>query len=159
MFETTTLTSRLTRRPRRLRTNETIRDLVRETTLTPRKLVLPLFIIEGQERNEPIEAMPGRARLSIDLAVDECRRAVDLGVRAFALFGLRELAALVRKEHKYVVVVGAPCGRCGVAKVDALRPLLSCPKLACCWSHLVTDIGSAKLLLPESKTRRKPEYV
>ncbi len=88
MFETTTLTSRLTRRPRRLRTSETIRDLVRETTLTPQKLVLPLFIIEGHERNEPIEAMPGRARLSIDLAVDECRRAVDLGVRAFALFGV-----------------------------------------------------------------------
>ena len=88
MFETTTLTSRLTRRPRRLRTSETIRDLVRETTLTPQKLVLPLFIIEGHERNEPIEAMPGRARLSVDLAVDECRRAVDLGVRAFALFGV-----------------------------------------------------------------------
>ena len=77
MFETTTLTSRLTRRPRRLRTSETIRDLVRETTLTPQKLVLPLFIIEGRDRHEPIEAMPGRARLSIDLAVDECRRAVE----------------------------------------------------------------------------------
>ena len=87
MFETTTLTTRPTRRPRRLRTSETIRNLVRETTLTPEKLVLPLFIVEGQGQRETIDAMPGCARLSIDLAVDECKRAVDLGVHAFALFG------------------------------------------------------------------------
>ncbi len=85
MFETT-LTSRLIRRPRRLRNSETNRRLVRETTLTPGKLVLPLFVIEGSQRTEPIDAMPGRSRLSIDLTVGECQRAIDLGVRAFALF-------------------------------------------------------------------------
>ena len=85
MFETT-VSRRAVRRPRRLRSRETIRRLVRETTLTPGKLVLPLFVIEGRQRTEPIEAMPGRSRLSIDLTAAECRRAIELGVRAFALF-------------------------------------------------------------------------
>ncbi len=85
MFETTVLT-RPIRRPRRLRNSEAIRRLVRETTLTPGKLVLPQFIIDGPQRTEPIGAMPGRSRLTIDLTIDECRRALDLGVRAFALF-------------------------------------------------------------------------
>ncbi len=85
MFETT-VSRRLIRRPRRLRNSETIRRLVRETTLTPGKLVLPLFVVDGSQRTEPIDAIPGRSRLSIDLTVGECQRAIDLGVRAFALF-------------------------------------------------------------------------
>jgi porphobilinogen synthase len=59
---------------------------VRETVLTPAQLVLPLFIIDGRDRAEPIEAMPGRARLTIDRAIAECEAALDLGVRSFALF-------------------------------------------------------------------------
>jgi porphobilinogen synthase len=74
------------RRPRRLRRNPVIRGLVRETRLTPERLVLPLFIIDGQKRSEPIGAMPGHARISIDLAIDKCREAIALGVSAFALF-------------------------------------------------------------------------
>ncbi len=74
------------RRPRRLRRNPVIRSLVRETRLTPGQLVLPLFIIDGKNRSEPIGAMPGHARLSIDLAIAKCREAISLGVGAFALF-------------------------------------------------------------------------
>ncbi|MCP3903901.1 MAG: porphobilinogen synthase [Planctomycetes bacterium] len=74
------------RRPRRLRRCPAIRGLVRETVLPPEQLVLPLFLIEGTGAREPIEAMPGCARLSVDLAVDECARAIDLGVSAFDLF-------------------------------------------------------------------------
>jgi porphobilinogen synthase len=59
---------------------------VRETRLTPDRLVLPLFIIDGQQRSEPIGAMPGHARLSIDRATEKCREALGLGVGAFALF-------------------------------------------------------------------------
>jgi porphobilinogen synthase len=74
------------RRPRRTRRNAVIRSLVRETRLTPDRLVLPLFVIDGENRREPIGAMPGHARLSIDLIVAQCREALSLGVGAFALF-------------------------------------------------------------------------
>ncbi len=74
------------RRPRRLRRTEVIRRMVRETRLTPDRLVLPQFIIEGDNRSEAIDAMPGRMRLSIDRTIAECQEAAALGVRAFALF-------------------------------------------------------------------------
>ncbi len=74
------------RRPRRLRRNPVIRGMVRETRLTPDRLVLPLFLMDGQNKSEPIGAMPGHARLSIDLAVGKCHEALELGVGAFALF-------------------------------------------------------------------------
>jgi porphobilinogen synthase len=74
------------RRPRRLRQSPTIRALVRETRLTPDRLVLPLFIIDGTDVAEPIAAMPGHARLSIDRTIDQVRAARELGVSAFALF-------------------------------------------------------------------------
>ena len=60
-------------RPRRMRRNAVIRGLVRETRLTPDRLVLPVFVIDGENRREPIDAMPGHARLSIDLIVAQCR--------------------------------------------------------------------------------------
>ncbi|MHC4947015.1 MAG: porphobilinogen synthase [Planctomycetota bacterium] len=74
------------RRPRRLRRTAAIRALVRETVLPPGRLVLPLFLIEGRDRAEPIEAMPGQARLTIDRAVARCEEATELGVASFALF-------------------------------------------------------------------------
>ena len=75
-----------TRRPRRLRRSDTIRRLVCETRLTPDQLILPQFIIDGNNRSESIEAMPDRSRLSIDRTIAECQQAMNLGVRAFALF-------------------------------------------------------------------------
>ena len=74
------------RRPRRLRRSETIRSLVRETRLTPDRLVLPQFIIDGEGRCEPIDAMPGRSRMSIDRIIGECQEAIAGGVRTFAVF-------------------------------------------------------------------------
>lgn len=74
------------RRPRRLRRNAVIRGLVRETRLTPDRLVLPLFLIDGEGKEEPIGAMPGRSRLTIDRTIGELERATSLGVRSFALF-------------------------------------------------------------------------
>ncbi len=69
-----------------MRRTSVIRSLVRETRLTPDRLVLPQFVTEGNGRSEPIDAMPGRARCSIDRTIDECRSAMELGVRSFALF-------------------------------------------------------------------------
>ena len=74
------------RRPRRLRRNAVIRGLVRETRLTPDRLVLPLFLINGEGQEEPIGAMPGRSRLTIDRTIGEIERARSLGIRSFALF-------------------------------------------------------------------------
>jgi porphobilinogen synthase len=74
------------RRPRRLRRNETIRRLVRETRLTADRLFFPLFIVDGTDVAEPIDAMPGHARLSIDRLIAKCQEAMGLGVGAFALF-------------------------------------------------------------------------
>jgi porphobilinogen synthase len=74
------------RRPRRLRRSAALRGLVRETYLTPSRLVLPLFVTEGRQQSEPIGALPGHARLSIDLVLECCREALALGVNAFALF-------------------------------------------------------------------------
>lgn len=76
------------RRPRRLRRTEALRRMVCETRLTPDRLVLPQFIMEGRDRSEVISAMPGRFRLSIDRTIAECREAMNLGVHAFALFPL-----------------------------------------------------------------------
>jgi len=76
----------LSRRPRRLRRSDVIRRLVRETRLAPEQLILPQFVIEGENRSEPIGAMPGRARQSIDRTIGECKEALSLGVGSFALF-------------------------------------------------------------------------
>jgi porphobilinogen synthase len=63
-----------------------VRSLIRETTLSPANLVWPLFVQEGQAQRSPIAAMPGQARLSIDLLVAEAKLAFGLGVSGVALF-------------------------------------------------------------------------
>ena len=74
------------RRPRRLRRTAAIRALVRESHLLPEQLVLPIFVIDGEDRSDPIPSMPGCARLSIDRALEICEQASELGVNAVALF-------------------------------------------------------------------------
>ena len=74
-------------RLRRLRKTGVLRDMVRETELSPTDLVLPLFIQLGEDRT-PIEAMPGVDRLSISHAVEEAGEALGLGIPAVLLFGL-----------------------------------------------------------------------
>ncbi|HON01230.1 MAG TPA: porphobilinogen synthase [Acidobacteriota bacterium] len=76
----------LVQRPRRNRKSEAVRRLVRETTLEPSDLVLPLFVVEGRGERVPIASMPDCYRLSIDLLVQEARAAWELGVPAVALF-------------------------------------------------------------------------
>lgn len=73
-------------RNRRLRTNESIRSLVRETQLTTDDLVLPIFVMEGNNMEEPISSMPGVFRRSIDLTVKECKELYSLGVKAVNLY-------------------------------------------------------------------------
>jgi porphobilinogen synthase len=75
-------------RLRRLRATRALRGLVRETRLTPADFAYPLFVAHGLDRREPIEAMPGVDRLSIDHAVAEAQEVADLGIPAVVLFGL-----------------------------------------------------------------------
>ncbi|MDQ4071995.1 MAG: porphobilinogen synthase [Actinomycetota bacterium] len=75
-------------RLRRLRRTGALRGLVREAELSPSHLVLPLFVQLGTEERTPIDAMPGVARHSIALAVEEARTAHAAGVPAVLLFGV-----------------------------------------------------------------------
>jgi len=75
-------------RPRRLRRTETIRRMVRETTLAPADFVYPMFVTGGRGVREPIASMPGQFRLSTDAAVALAREAHGLGVPAVILFGI-----------------------------------------------------------------------
>lgn len=77
-------------RLRRLRKTETIRNLVRETQLTPNDLVMPLFVRPGQNEKRPIESMPGNFQYSTDLLVEKCAELHKNGVQAILLFGIPE---------------------------------------------------------------------
>lgn len=76
----------LTRRPRRNRRSEVIRNLVQENTVTVNDLIFPIFVLEGQNQTVPITSMPGISRFSTDRMLDEIASCVDLGVKAFAPF-------------------------------------------------------------------------
>jgi porphobilinogen synthase len=78
------------RRPRRLRRTESIRTLVRETVVRPEDLIYPLFVVPNARPKVEIGSMPGVWQLRVREAVDEARRAYDLGIRAVLLFGLPE---------------------------------------------------------------------
>jgi porphobilinogen synthase len=73
---------------RRLRKTGVMRDMVRETELSPRDFVYPMFVELGTDSRTPIEAMPGVDRLSISHAVEEAGSAYELGIPAVLLFGI-----------------------------------------------------------------------
>jgi porphobilinogen synthase len=129
-------------RLRRLRKTGVLRELVRETTLTPADLVYPMFVQLGEERT-PVAAMPGIERVSISNAVDEAGEAHGLGIPAVLLFGLPaekdeqgsgayddegvvQLAVrAIKEEHPELLVITDVClcaytshGHCGVVLDD-----------------------------------------
>ncbi|CUQ67453.1 porphobilinogen synthase [Candidatus Nitrospira inopinata] len=75
-------------RLRRLRQQEGLRRMVRETALSAADLIAPFFVVEGRDRREPIASMPGQYRLSIDLLVEEAAEIKALGIPAIILFGI-----------------------------------------------------------------------
>ena len=75
-------------RPRRLRTSERLRSMVRETRLSPLNLIYPLFVCPGKGVKREIPSMPGNYNLSVDQLVEECRRVRSLGIPAVLLFGI-----------------------------------------------------------------------
>jgi len=128
-------------RLRRLRRTRQLRDLVRETRLTPESLVYPMFVCPGEGVRKEVRSMPGVFNLSVDQAVKDAREAHSLGVSAVMLFGLPEkkdevatgawiddgivqqAARAMKREIPDLVLMGDVClceymshGHCGVVK-------------------------------------------
>lgn len=75
-------------RMRRLRKNPQIRNMVRETLLSPNDFILPFFVVEGDGIDKPISSMPGHSQLSIDNLVKAAREAYAVGIQSIILFGI-----------------------------------------------------------------------
>src|ERR1700694_5805683 len=118
-------------RPRRLRRTAALRSLVKETRSAPGQLVMPLFVISGRDRLEPIESLPGHARLSVDRAVAKARELARLGVGGVLLFGIPD-----RKDDEgtgaYDAAGPVPSAFRGLKGAD-LHLVLAAD--ACLWAH------------------------
>jgi len=75
-------------RARRMRKNDNLRRLIRETSLSVDDLIYPLFAVPGKSIKKPINSMPGQFQLSVDYIVKEAQKAHDLGIPALLLFGI-----------------------------------------------------------------------
>ncbi len=134
---------KLVHRPRRLRSSPGLRNLIRETNLSARDFVLPLFVSEKIEKRQAIESMPGVFQFSPDGIVEEARRAQDLGLQAILLFGVprekdeqasgayaengvvQKTLRAIKSKCPEVVAITDVClcqymshGHCGVARID-----------------------------------------
>jgi len=77
-------------RPRRMRRTETLRRLIRETSLSLDDLVYPMFAVPGKKVKKEIPSMPGNYHWSVDMIAEECKRIYDMGIPAALLFGIPE---------------------------------------------------------------------
>jgi len=77
-----------TTRLRRLRRTTALRDMFRETVLSPLDFIYPLFIVEGQNIKKEISSMPSQYQMSIDNALRECEELIELGINSVILFGI-----------------------------------------------------------------------
>lgn len=128
-------------RPRRLRQRELLRVLVQESHLRAEQLILPLFVVEGEDRKVPVKSMPGVFQLSIDNLIKEVRSAISMGVKSILLFGIpvskddrgseayssegitQKAIRALRKEFKNLIIITDVClceytnhGHCGMLK-------------------------------------------
>jgi porphobilinogen synthase len=85
-------------RPRRLRANETIRAMVRETSLSPSDLIYPLFVKPGSGLRDEVSTMPGVFQLSVDQLPAEIDELRSLGIPAVILFGIPSFKDAVGSE-------------------------------------------------------------
>ena len=128
-------------RLRRLRGTPSMRDLARETRLSPTQFVYPMFVTHGQGRKEPIEPMPGCHHLSLDLLSEDVGEAADLNIPAVLLFGLpaekdpmgsegydpegiiQEAIRVIKRDNPGMMVITDVCmceytdhGHCGIVE-------------------------------------------
>ncbi|XOB60664.1 porphobilinogen synthase [Campylobacterota bacterium DY0563] len=86
------------KRFRRLRINETLRNLVQETTLTKNDFIYPLFVKEGENIKIEVESMPGVFQMSIDEILKECEYIRTIGLKSIILFGIPDVKDSVGSE-------------------------------------------------------------
>jgi porphobilinogen synthase len=86
------------RRFRRLRQNKILRDMVRETSVTKKDLIYPLFAVHGENIKKPISSMPGVFQMSVDNLVKECTEVAELGIPAVLLFGIPKMKDEIGSE-------------------------------------------------------------
>lgn len=79
------------KRLRRLRSQDAIRDLIRETVVTKNDLVYPVFVKEGTNQKIPVDSMPGIYQYTIDRFEEELDRIQKAGVKAILIFGIRNI--------------------------------------------------------------------
>ena len=133
-------------RPRRLRRGERLRRLVRETRLTPDRLIYPLFVVPGRGVRREIGSLPGCFHLSVDESAREAREVAELGIGGVILFGLPEAkdplgtqgyaedgvvqqsVRAIRESCRDLLVVTDVClceytshGHCGVVEGEEVR--------------------------------------
>ena len=116
----------MTIRPRRLRSSETLRRMVRETRLSPSSLIYPLFVMDGKDKAEAIPSRPGQYRYTVDRMEEELSRLTEAGVSQVMLFGIPE-----RKDE-----VGSQAyDPEGIVQRALRRARELCPEL-----YLITDV-------------------
>jgi porphobilinogen synthase len=90
-----------TLRMRRMRRDSFTRSMMRETSISAANLIWPVFVIEGENRTQVVESMPGVERMSIDILVTRAREAAALGIFAIALFPMIESEKTPYAEEGY----------------------------------------------------------
>ena len=132
-------------RPRRLRKTSAVRDMVRETSLSVKNLIAPLFVKHGNNVKDPIPSMPGQYHFSVDTLVKEAKDLWSLGILSIIIFGLpdrkdsigssswdregivQQAVSAIKKAVPDMVVITDVClceytdhGHCGVIKDGAV---------------------------------------
>ncbi|MFD2133690.1 porphobilinogen synthase [Pseudogracilibacillus auburnensis] len=127
------------KRHRRLRSSESLRALVTETTLTINDFIYPLFIVEGEKVKNEVSSMPGVFQISLDFLEEELNELESLGIRAVILFGVpndkdeigtgayieegivQQATKVIKQSHPHMLVIADTClceytshGHCGV---------------------------------------------
>ena len=113
-------------RMRRLRQNETLRKMIRETHIAVDDFIYPLFVCPGKNVKDEIPSMPGQYRFSVDSLVEECKSVEQLGIPAVLFFGI--------PEHK------DPLGTEGYADNGIVQQALRAVKKECSTLALITDV-------------------
>jgi porphobilinogen synthase len=143
-------------RPRRLRSTAALREAVAQTRIAPARLIQPHFVVEGESKTEPIDAMPGIARMGVARLVERVGADLELGIASVLLFGLsdrkdsrgssatdpdglvpRAIAALRSSFGERLTIMTDVClcgsmdhGHCGVLEGGRVRNDASLPLLA-----------------------------
>ncbi|MEK7233623.1 MAG: porphobilinogen synthase [Elusimicrobiota bacterium] len=130
-----------TMRPRRLRSTPTLRALIRETNLSAKDFILPLFIRPGQGEKRSISSMPGHFQYSVDMAVKAAGDAINAGIAGIILFGIpdrkdakasqaysdngivQRAARMIKDKYPNLLLIADLCfceytdhGHCGIVK-------------------------------------------